>query len=172
MGTGCQPRMLVRAGKLLTSLVAAVKGWHHRSKLVTSVAFGSYNKRFEPVRTPKDWLTRDEAIVDAYIADERSSFIFTLNAYHAMFTGIDRLYDKKLLSRMPKDLPVFFVAGEEDPVGDFGKGVHRAAQMCQDAGLTKVDLKLYPGDRHEILNELDRQNVYGDLAQWLESNIK
>lgn len=80
MGTGCQPRLLVRAGKLLTTLVAAFKGWNHRSKLVTNVAFGGYNKRFEPIRTPKDWLTRDEAIVDAYIADERSSFIFTLNA--------------------------------------------------------------------------------------------
>ncbi len=172
MGTGCQPRLLVRAGKLLTNLVAAVKGWHHRSKLVTSVAFGSYNKRFEPVRTSKDWLTRDEAIVDAYIADERSSFIFTLNAYHAMFTGIDRLYDKRLLSQMPKDLPVFFVAGEEDPVGDFGKGVRRAAQMCRDAGLKNIIVKLYSGDRHEILNELDRQRIYEDLAQWLESNIK
>lgn len=172
MGTGCQPRMLVRAGKLLTTLVAAVKGWHHRSKLVTTVAFGGYNKRFEPVRTPKDWLTRDEAIVDAYIADERSSFIFTLNAYHAMFSGIDRLYDKNLLDRMPKDLPVFFVAGEEDPVGDFGKGVRRAAQMCRDAGVKKVDLKLYPKDRHEILNELDRQQVYKDLLCWMEEHMK
>ena len=168
MGTGCQPRMLVRAGKLLTTLVAAVKGWHHRSKLVTNVAFGGYNKRFEPVRTPKDWLTRDEAIVDAYIADERSSFIFTLNAYHAMFSGIDRLYDKNLLDRMPKDLPVFFVAGEEDPVGDFGKGVRQAAQMCRDAGGRKVDLKLYPKDRHELLNELDRKQVYEDLLRWME----
>ena len=169
MGTGCQPRMLVRAGKLLTTLVAAVKGWHHRSKLVTNVAFGGYNKRFEPVRTPKDWLTRDEAIVDAYIADERSSFIFTLNAYHAMFSGIDRLYDKNLLDRMPKDLPVFFVAGEEDPVGDFGKGVRQAVQMCRDAGVQRVDLKLYPNDRHEILNELDRQQVYEDLLCWMDS---
>lgn len=168
MGTGCQPRMLVRAGKLLTTLVAAVKGWHHRSKLVTNVAFGGYNKRFEPVRTPKDWLTRDEAIVDAYIADERSGFIFTLNAYHAMFTGIDRLYDKNLLACIPKDLPVFFVAGEEDPVGDFGKGVRRAAQICRDAGVQKVDLKLYPNDRHEILNELDRQKVYEDLLRWMK----
>ena len=172
MGTGCQPRMLVRAGKLLTTLVAAVKGWHHRSKLVTNVAFGGYNKRFEPVRTPKDWLTRDEAIVDAYIADERSSFIFTLNAYHAMFSGIDRLYDKNLLDRMPKDLPVFFVAGEEDPVGDFGKGVRQAVQMCRDAGVQKVDLKLYPNDRHEILNELDRQQVYEDLLCWMEEHMK
>ena len=172
MGTGCQPRMLVRAGKLLTSLVAAVKGWHHRSKLVTTVAFGGYTKRFEPIRTPKDWLTRDEAIVDAYIADERSGFVFTLNAYHAMFTGIGRLYDKALLSRIPKDLPIFFVAGEEDPVGDFGKGVRRAAQMCRDAGVKEVDLKLYPKDRHEILNELDRQTVYEDLLRWMENHIK
>ncbi|MBQ5583411.1 MAG: alpha/beta hydrolase, partial [Ruminiclostridium sp.] len=115
-----------------------------------------------------DWLTRDEAIVDAYIADERSSFIFTLNAYHAMFTGIDRLYDKNLLACIPKDLPVFFVAGEEDPVGDFGKGVRRAAQICRDAGVQKVDLKLYPNDRHEILNELDRQKVYEDLLRWMK----
>ena len=172
MGTGCQPRLLVRAGKLLTTLVAAVKGWHHRSKLVTNVAFGGYNKRFEPIRTPKDWLTRDEAIVDAYIADERSSFIFTLNAYHAMFTGIDRLYDKNLLACIPKNLPVFFVAGEEDPVGDFGKGVRQAAQMCRDAGVQKVDLKLYPNDRHEILNELDRQQVYEDLLCWMEEHMK
>ena len=172
MGTGCQPRMLVLAGKLLTTLVAAVKGWHHRSKLVTTVAFGGYNKRFEPIRTPKDWLTRDEAIVDAYIADERSSFIFTLNAYHAMFTGIDRLYDKNLLACIPKDLPVFFVAGEEDPVGDFGKGVRQAVQMCRDAGVQKVDLKLYPNDRHEILNELDRQQVYEDLLCWMEEHMK
>ncbi|MBP3318670.1 MAG: alpha/beta fold hydrolase [Ruminiclostridium sp.] len=171
MGTGCQPRWLVRAGKLLTCLVAAIKGWHYRSKLVTNVAFGGYNKRFEPVRTPKDWLTKDEAIVDAYIADERSSFIFTLNAYHAMFTGIHRLYDKKLLGQMPKELPVFFVAGEEDPVGDFGKGVLRAAQMCRDIGMTKISVKLYPGDRHEILNETDRQTVYQDLAEWLEKNL-
>lgn len=139
---------------------------------MTNVAFGGYNKRFEPVRTPKDWLTRDEAIVDAYIADERSSFIFTLNAYHAMFSGIDRLYDKNLLDRMPKDLPVFFVAGEEDPVGDFGKGVRQAVQMCRDAGVQRVDLKLYPKDRHEILNELDRQQVYEDLLCWMEEHMK
>ncbi|MBR4865860.1 MAG: alpha/beta fold hydrolase, partial [Clostridia bacterium] len=168
MGTGCQPKMLVQSGKLLTTLVAAVKGWHHRSKLVTTVAFGGYNKRFEPVRTTKDWLTRDTAVVDAYIADERSSFVFTLNAYHAMFTGIDRLYDKKLLARMPKDLPVFFVAGEEDPVGDFGKGVRQAAKMCRDAGVKNVSVKFYPEDRHEILNELDRQRVYEDLLRWME----
>ncbi len=171
MGTGSQPRMLVRAGKLLTTLVAAMKGWHHRSKLVTNVAFGGYNKRFEPVRTPKDWLTRDEAVVDAYLADERSSFVFTLNAYHAMFTGIDRLYDKKLLARLPKDLPVFFVAGEEDPVGDYGKAIHRVAGMFRQIGMKRVNVKLYPKDRHEILNEVDRQTVYEDILRWMEQHM-
>lgn len=172
MGTGCQPKLSVQAGKLLTTLLAAIQGWHHRSMIVTAVAFGTYNKRIKHARTVKDWLTRDETIVDAYIADERSSFIFTLNAYYAMFTGIGRLYEKTLLARMPKELPIFFVAGEEDPVGDFGKGVRRAAQMCRDAGAKKVDLKLYPKDRHEILNELDRQQVYKDLAQWMEAEIQ
>lgn len=169
MGTGCQPRALVRAGKALCAVLARFQGWRHRSNFVNNMAFGSYNKRFEPARTPKDWLTKDQKIVDAYVADERSSFIFTLNGYHSMFTGIDRLYDRKLLAQMPKDLPIFFVAGEEDPVGDFSKGVLRAVQMFQDVGMKNIDLKLYPGDRHEILNELDRQTVYEDLHNWLET---
>jgi alpha-beta hydrolase superfamily lysophospholipase len=89
-----------------------------------------------------------------------------------MFTGIDRLYDKNLLACIPKDLPVFFVAGEEDPVGDFGKGVRRAARMVREAGVRNVSVKLYPEDRHEILNELDRQQVYEDLARWMEAEIQ
>lgn len=171
MGTGCQPRALVRAGKALCAVIARFKGWRHRSGFVDHLAFGGYNKRFEPARTSKDWLTKDEKIVDAYVADERCSFLFTLNGYYSMFTGIDRLYDRKLLDRMPKDLPVFFVAGAEDPVGDFSKGVLRAVEMFRDVGMEQVDWKLYPGDRHEILNELDRQTVYEDLYHWLEAML-
>lgn len=172
MGTGCQPQALVRAGKLITSLLAVFKGWRHRSRFVDNMAFGSYNKRFEPSRTPKDWLTKDTAIVDAYLADERCTFVFTLNAYHAMFSGIDRLYGKALLAAMPKDLPVLFTAGEDDPVGDFGAGVKRAAAMFRECGMTNVQEKLYPGDRHEILNETDRAQVYADMLAWLEEHLK
>ena len=172
MGTGCQPQALVCAGKAITALLAAFKGWRHRSRFVDNMAFGGYNKRFEPARTSKDWLTKDTAIVDAYLADERCTFVFTLNAYHAMFTGINRLYDKKLLAAMPKNLPVLFTAGEDDPVGDFGAGVKRAAAMFRACGMTNVQEKLYPGDRHEILNELDRAQVYADILAWLEEQLK
>ena len=88
-----------------------------------------------------------------------------------MFTGISRLYDKKLLAQMPGELPVFFVAGKEDPVGDYGKGVLKAADMVKEAGMKNVSVKLYPTDRHEILNETDREQVYEDLYCWLEKLI-
>ena len=167
MGTGCQPLALVHAGRFLTKTISLFKGWKYRCNFINNMAFGSYNKHFEPARTTKDWLSKDTAIVDKYVADERCNFIFTLNAYYNMFTGISRLYDKKLLSNMPKDLPVFFVAGEDDPVGDYGKGVLKAVDMFKNAGMKNVKVKLYPTDRHEILNETDREQVYNDLYSWL-----
>ena len=150
-------------------MISLFKGWNYRSDFINNMAFGSYNKHFQPARTTKDWLTKDTAIVDKYVADECCNFIFTLNAYYNMFTGISRLYNKKLLSNMPKELPVFFVAGEDDPVGDYGKGVRKAVTMFQEIGMKHVSLKLYPTDRHEILNETDRGQVYEDLYSWLNS---
>lgn len=169
MGTGCQPQILVQFGRFLTAFISIFRGWKYRCPLVTNIAFGSYNKTFEPIRTSKDWISKDTAIVDKYVADEQCNFIFTLNAYYNMFTGISRLYNKKLLSNMPKELPVFFVAGEEDPVGDYGKGVLKAINMFKKSGMKNVSSKLYPTDRHEILNETDRENVYNDLYSWLNA---
>ena len=167
MGTGCQPLALIQAGRFLAKLISIFKGDNYRSNFINSIAFGSYNKHFEPARTSKDWLSKDTIIVDKYVADECCNFIFTLNAYYNMFTGISRLYNKKLLSNMPKDLPVFFVAGEDDPVGDYGKGVLKAVDMFKNVGMKNVKVKLYPTDRHEILNETDREQVYDDLYLWL-----
>ena len=169
MGTGCQPLALVQIGRFLTRFISLFKGWNYRSDFINNMAFGSYNKQFEPARTSKDWLTKDAAIVDKYVSDECCNFVFTLNAYYNMFTGISRLYNKKLLSNMPKELPVFFVAGEDDPVGDYGKGVRKAVTMFKEIGMKHVSLKLYPTDRHEILNETDREQVYDDLYCWLNA---
>ena len=167
MGTGCQPLALVQCGRLLTGIIALFRGWHYRCNFINNMAFGSYNKAFEPARTPKDWLSKDTSIVDHHVSDERCRFTFTLNGYYNMFTGISRLYDKQLLSRMPKDLPVFFVAGDKDPVGDFGKGVLKVVSMFKKVGMKNVEVKLYENDRHEILNETDRGQVYMDLYHWL-----
>lgn len=168
MGTGFEPLGTVKAGMMVCKLIALFKGWRHRSNLVNNMAFGTYNKKFEPARTRADWLTKDTEIVDWYCNEPRCSFLFTLNGYYNMFTGISRLHDKQLLDKMPKDLPILFVSGQDDPVGSFGKEVEASVQSVKDAGCTNVEMKLYPNDRHEILNETDKDQVYLDLYNWLE----
>jgi alpha-beta hydrolase superfamily lysophospholipase len=168
MGTGFQALPIIRFGKTLCRCLAAVKGWHYRSRLVEAAAFGSYNQRFQPARTTRDWLTKDTAIVDAYLADERCTFLFTLNAYYNMFCGLERLHDKRFLAQAPQSLPLFFVSGTDDPVGEYTKGVLRAVDSCRMVGMKKIELKLYPGDRHELLNETDKQEVYQDIVRWME----
>ena len=167
MGTGFQPPFLIKAGKNLSKGIAHFKGWHCRCPLINNIAFGSYNKRFRPTRTSKDWLTKDTAIIDKYVTDERCNFMFTLNAFYNMFCGMERLYKKNLLEKMPKNLPVFFVSGTDDPVGDFSKGVIRAVDSFHNVGMKNVKVKLYEGDRHEILNETDREIIYQDLYDWI-----
>lgn len=171
MGTGNQPKLLLQTGCLLIKTISIFKGWHYRCKFVNNMAFGSYNKQFEPARTNKDWLSKDTTQVDMHVNDPLCNYIFTLNAYYNMFRGMLRLHDKKLLSRMPKELPIFFVAGDMDPVGNFGKGVLQVAESFKELGMKKVDVKLYPNDRHEILNETDRAQVYQELHDWLITNL-
>lgn len=171
MGTGFQPKALVQLAKTICRVLAVFFGWQHRSKLVASLSFTGYNKGLEG-RTPQDWLNRDAAEVDKYRADERCMFTFTLNAYYSMFTGILRLYDPAVLARMPKDLPLLFLAGDADPVGEQGKGVQRAIDSLKAAGAQNIQKKLYPGARHELLMELNRQEVMADIAHWLDAQLQ
>lgn len=171
MGTGAQPAVVLAAGRMLCRAIAAVKGWHYRSSLVDQMVFGSFNKRFEPVRTDKDWLTKDEKIVDAYRANPWCSFQFTVNAYYHLFRAIQYAQDKKNIRKIPESLPIFFVAGAEDPVGNFGEHVKRAAKVCRECGVKDVRVKLYENDRHEILNETDREQVFADLLEWMEERM-
>lgn len=171
MGTGSQPTVMLNVGKGLSSLIASFKGWNYRSKFIDNLAFGAYNKRFEPSRTSRDWLTKDADIVDAYIANPQCTFMFTVNGYYNLFYSIKDCQNKKNIDRIPKDLPVFFVAGNDDPVGNFGKGVVKACDGFKKAGISDVALKLYKDDRHEILNETDRETVFDDILKWIQSKI-
>ena len=170
MGTGHQPKALVQFARSTCRALAAVHGWQYRSKLVANLSFMGYNKGLEG-RTTHDWLNRDAAEVDKYLADERCTFTFTLNAYYSMFSGILRLHDPAFLARMPKDLPLLFLAGTADPVGDRGKGVLRAIQSLKAAGVQNIRCKLYPGARHELLVETNRQEVFADIAAWLNDQL-
>lgn len=168
-GTGWHSRLETRMGMLLCRLIAALKGWRHRSRFITHMVMGNFNKKFEPGRTPEDWLSRDETVVDNYRSDKRTRFTFTLNAYYNMLYSLHYLTDKKNLAKVPKDLPLFFIAGENDPVGNYGLGVKKAVVSLRSAGVKRVECRLYPNDRHEILNELDRQVVYKDVLNWIVS---
>ncbi len=171
MGTGHESLGTVKAGMFMCKLIAAFKGWRYRSNFVNQAAFGAYNKHFEPAKTRADWLTKDENVVNWYVNEPRCNFVFTLNGFYSMFQGISNLHDTKLLNMIPKDLPIFFVSGEEDSVGTFGKEVKLAVDSLKQVGINNIDLKLYPNDRHEILNETDRDTVYEDLYNWIEKRL-
>ena len=170
LGTGFQPKALVRLAKGICRVQAALFGWQHRSKLVERLSFAGYNNGLEG-RTTHDWLNRDAAEVDKYLADERCTFTFTVNAYYSMFSGILRLHDPAFVAQMPKDLPLLFLAGDADPVGERGKGVERAVQSLRDAGVQNMEVKFYPGARHELLVETNRQEVFADIADWIEKQL-
>ena len=166
MGTGYQPGPVTAFGMGLCRLVAKLKGWDYRSTLIDAMAFGGYNKGFGKL-SGKEWLSRNTENVEKYMKDEWCMFRFTLNGYYNLFYSINKLSHKEYVESMPHDLPVFFVAGEEDPVGQFGKGVQKVFGQFQKLGMENISCKLYPKDRHEILNEIDRQDVYEDIYRFM-----
>ena len=172
MGTGSQPTGTLLAGMNVCRMIAAVKGWHHRSETVHKMSMGAYNKRFEPARTKCDWLTKDTAFVDAFVQDPWCMFRFTLNAYYNMFASIEDCQAAKVVAMIPPELPMLLISGEEDPVGDFGKGVRTAYQHYRDACAERdLTMKLYENDRHEILNETDREQIFMELLHWIELHM-
>ena len=158
-------------GKRLCRVMAAFRGWHYRSKMVDNLVLGAYNKKFKPARTRADWITSDNENLDMYVADPLCSFMFTVNAYYNVFSGMIGIQRKESVYMIPKGLPVLFVSGADDPVGEFGKGVRKIYEKYCAAGIRDVTLRLYTGDRHEILNETDRDQVYKDLLGWFEKHI-
>lgn len=167
IGTGHMPAEILRMGMFIASFLGTRKGWHHKSKLLKMMAFGSYNKRIRPLRTHCDWISRDEAIVDAYVAGPRTSFDFTVNGYYNLFYSMLCLTRRSYLEEMPRTIPVLFAAGAEDPVGNYGKGVEKVRDEFLALGVHDVECILYPEDRHEIFNELDREQVYEDVGGWI-----
>ena len=171
-GTGWQPTAAIPALVKVMDVVCKRSGEQTPLESLDNMIFGGYNKRIPNARTPKDWLTRDEAIVDAYVADPLCGFVASCGLLRDMMKGIYFIQQPQNLKNMKKDLPVFFIAGEEDPVGSYGKGVEQAAKHFRKAGMINVALKLYPEGRHEILNELNKEAVYADVVRWLNQVIE
>ena len=166
MGTGEQPYAILSGGKLVCKLIAAFKGWEHRSDFVNGLVIGGFEKEMG-----KGWLSRNEENVKNYAKDPLSGFVFTLNAFYNMFDGMSKMNAQEKNGNFPKELPIHFVAGNEDPVGAHGKGVETVYNRYVEKGAKNASIKLYPEDRHEILNEVDKEIVYQDLLDWIVSNI-
>ena len=171
MGTSYQQPSTLDLAIGLTAVLQQARGGHFRSEMINNMALGSYNASFEPGRTKNDWLTKDEAIVDAYVANPLNQFIFTVNGYYNLFRGLRYAERQENLDKIPKDLPILVVSGANDPVGEFGKGPRMVVEFYRKTGIQDVTLKLYPDDRHEILNELDKETVDNDLLQWMEERM-
>ncbi len=170
MGTGSQPAATLSSAMLLCRLIALARGWKYRSQLIKNMASGNYNKRCGD-KTPAEWLSKNDENKAAYLSNPKCTFIFTVNGYYNLFYSFKDCQDKKTVAKIRKDLPILIVSGAEDPVGNYGKGVEQAYKLYQDAGIEDLQMKLYEGDRHEILNELDREQVYQDLLDWFEKRI-
>jgi len=170
-GTG-GPDTPAGAGRLLASLMILFKGERHRSPLLRSIAFSGYLKGIEKGCDKNAWLTRDAAVVEAYNADPRCGYLFTLRAYHDLFTLVSHVSGRAWAKGLPKELPLLLVSGEADPVGAWGKGVEKVAKRLRDAGMEDVTLRLYPQMRHEILNETEKESVWEEICQWMESKRK
>lgn len=172
MGTGWQPKAVVTGGLAVARATAAVVGESGTSDLVTQLAFGAYNKQFAPNRTSCDWLSADTDNVDAYMADPLCGADATVGLFRQMLLGIRFNQRLSNLRRMDAQTPVLFIAGDKDPVGANGAGVRRTYQEFLRAGMQDCTLKLYPGLRHEILNEKGWQReIFRDIGLWLTAKL-
>ena len=169
MGTGYIPKGTTNLAKTVAKCIAAFKGWHYRSKFVADTAFGKPYKRYDLTgkNLSNSWLTKDEAIVKWYYEQPKCSFMFTLNGYMGLFEAVECACSPECVEKYPKNLPVFIVSGTDDPVGDMGEGVMKVYHMLKAADMEDVTYKLYENDRHEILNETDKENVYTDIFSWM-----
>lgn len=158
---------LLGIGKFLINTVKFFRGGHHRSKFLDQVMFGSYNNKYKTIRTSKDWLTRDEAIVDAYLKDEFCTFLFTTSAFHDLSMLLGNASCNAWYSSVPKKLPLFLISGDMDPVGSFGKGIEEVRTKLETQNLDDFSYKFYSDYRHEILNELGKETVYQDIFDWI-----
>lgn len=161
----------VAAGKAIATAQIKLMGPRSNGERISKLTGAGYNKRIENPVNGSAWLSTDDAVCRAFEADPLCNFPFTAAGYRDMFTGIAEISSLEWAQKVPKELPIFLIAGDQDPVGAYGEGPKQAADWLQEAGVHSVQLKLYPGMRHEVLNEIGKEEVYQDVLDWLEKYV-
>ena len=165
-GTG-GPNPLLLPGVLISKIIKAVRGPRHRSELINTLAFGSYNSRFPKEEGHNAWLTRDAAAVAGRDSDPYTSYKFTVSGYLDLFRALGDSNKASWFKSFPKDMPTLLISGDADPVCNYGKGIYTVYNKLICAGANNVTPKLYPGARHELFNETNRDEVFDFMGRWL-----
>jgi len=170
-GTPFPPSLLTSSGLFISNIIKKMKGPKHISPFMSNLMFGGKKYTSLSSRTAFDWLSRSNTIVGAYIHDPYCGFICTVSFYNDLLKLTQNSTKKSQINLTRKDIPIFVVSGEKDPVGNNGKDVHKFVDTLTKCGFSQVTLKLYPECRHEILNELNNDEVYADFQQWITDRI-
>ena len=174
LGTGFVSPCATSLALRLISVWACFKGWKHKSNFIRGIISGSEIKKWDT--TGKDlnrsWLTRDPEMAKKLIFDKKSHFVFTLNGYYGLLQCINYVCNNSNIVKVKSNLPILFLSGKCDLVGNYGKGVIKSAEIMRSMGSIDVTLKLIDNDRHELLNEIDRKDIYIYILNWIEQKSK
>ena len=174
LGTGFVNPCVTSLGLKLISIWACFKGWKHKSNFINNIVSGNEIKKYDT--TGKDlnnsWLTRDPEMALKLINDKKSNFIFTLNGFYGLLKCVNYVCNNSNLVKIKSSLPILFLSGKGDLIGDYGKGVIKSAEIMKSIGSIDVTVRLFENDRHELLNEIDRKDVYEYIISWIEQKCK
>lgn len=170
-GSNGKPPPIAMVGKLIARLERLRVGKQNPSPVLQKLTFGEYNKPFEPPRTEFEWLSRDPDEVDKYVADPLMGFAVSTQSWLDLLSALDRISKPSNVAKVPKGKPLYLFAGDQDPVGDNGKGMKNLYDAYKRAAIFDVRLKLYPDGRHEMLNETNRQEVTDDFVSWCDEIV-
>lgn len=170
-GTGHTPGAVCRAGRMIARREIRRHGSKYRSATLQNMAFGSYLKGIENPIGPHDWICRDEKVIQAYEADPLSGFDGTAELMYEMMVGLEMIGNNSHNMKIKKDLPILMISGDADPVGGWEKGVRTVFNRFKSIGMQDVTIKIYPGMRHEVLNEIGKQEVWDDVLSWIDSKL-
>jgi len=168
-GTAGSPGVAGKLGKLIAKWEGRVKGPKAPSPLLDRLSFGSFNKGIQNPKTTFDWLSRDSSEVEKYINDPHCGFVCSSGFFYDLFDGLEKIHDPKLNQSIPKDLPMLFFSGDKDPVG--GTKVLQVIQHYKDIGLLNIDSTFFKDGRHEMLNEINKHDVYQLVLNWITKQL-
>lgn len=169
-GSSGKPPLTLYAGRLLSKWIMKRKGPAYRSRLIHNLVFGRFNTPFEPAKTEFDWLSRDKDMVQLFVDDPACGFVPSVSFYHHFFSGLLKLHSHRPFAGKSVHIPIYIFGGDKDPVSDMGKRLNDLKQLLTRTGKAdRVDLRIYPGARHELFNEINRDEVLNDLHTWMGS---